>query len=607
MTYPGLKYTDKDLRSIAASIDLTAEFITLGKIPKEREQSQLLIQKFNSDTMLLMGYRALLNAFYAKPDSHFEVLLPLLQEAAEALPSYHQPLPYSSHQSQKQEAAPEDVAKSVSEGHFQRALSPRPEVESWINSTVSETFEILKEYSFRSISSGNQLAQLTIGLRFAYGQLLSAVNNYIAAPNETGMAGAQSFAASMMKDLRTALLIATISRILQYAPFEGILQDYFKALESSATSEQRLKIESLSARSQFDTLRRTLNIFQSDREQIFNALTSACLWDIFLENGLPNLREFLCSQSKLPVSNSYFVAGQISFVDFSSDPKDPPVLGTFDSHANQQCLATPSQNFKDQGFQLGGIALESRLQFFARGGLGLHIDENAKVFPAWDLRLIAEPRHINIEAARKVVQDTLAIERSKIGSLWISHPEVLSIISDREPTIVIFEGAQVTILGTCMPGSTTRNEFFSKVGACSVESVITRTSIEFVTPELWFARIIVASPAPPALPPKHVALTSEQQRQNERQEFRDSIQRTGQMNYREFVASLSAWNVVETNDGHGGHGSLKRVVNGSELRTGTWSKLRTPDRYINFARMYEILDAMRISVADYARALRGSR
>lgn len=53
MTYPGLKYTDKDLRSIAASIDLTAEFITLGKIPKEREQSQLLIQKFNSDTMLL--------------------------------------------------------------------------------------------------------------------------------------------------------------------------------------------------------------------------------------------------------------------------------------------------------------------------------------------------------------------------------------------------------------------------------------------------------------------------------------------------------------------------------------------------------------------------
>ena len=79
------------------------------------------------------------------------------------------------------------------------------------------------------------------------------------------------------------------------------------------------------------------------------------------------------------------------------------------------------------------------------------------------------------------------------------------------------------------------------------------------------------------------------------------------MNYREFVASLSAWNVVETNDGHGGHGSLKRVVNGSELRTGTWSKLRTPDRYINFARMYEILDALRISVADYARALRGSR
>lgn len=603
MPNPGHKYTDNDLRSIAASIDLTTELILRGKIPKEREQAQLLIQAFNSNTMFLKGYRVILDTFYAKPDSYFEPLLSLMQDAAEAIPAQKQPFPSSPSERRGREASREDIERGVREGSFQRVYSPRPEVESWIDSTVSETFGILEEHSFKSISSGKQLAQLTIGLRFAYAQLLSALNEYIVDHEEPVRGSVQSFAAVMIKELRSALLTDTVTRILEHAPFEGLMPDYFTTIQSSASPEKRLRTLSLSARSEFNALRAYLETFESDREQILEALADAGLWDRFLEEGLPNLQQFLSAQPRPPAAGAFFVPGQLSFVDYPPDPKDPPVLGTFDSHSNQQYVAIPSQADNPESFQLTGPALGSRLQFAARASSGLHIDENNKLFPAWVQRFIAEPNFEGIETVRQAVQDVLEIERRKIGALWISHPEVLGIISDDEPTVIIFEGPQVTVLGTCMPGSTVRSEFFSKAGACSVESITARTPLELDKPELWFARVVVTvPPAPPILPAPPV-LTPEEQRQAERREFREAIQLTGQMNYREFVASLSAWGVIETNDGRGGHGSLFRIVDKSDLRAGTWGKLRDPERHMNFARMYEILDSLRISIADYSRAL----
>jgi hypothetical protein len=49
------------------------------------------------------------------------------------------------------------------------------------------------------------------------------------------------------------------------------------------------------------------------------------------------------------------------------------------------------------------------------------------------------------------------------------------------------------------------------------------------------------------------------------------------------------------------------MLDGSELRAGTWGKLRDPERNMNFARMYEILDRLRIPVSEYTHWLSENR
>ena len=100
---------------------------------------------------------------------------------------------------------------------------------------------------------------------------------------------------------------------------------------------------------------------------------------------------------------------------------------------------------------------------------------------------------------------------------------------------------------------------------------------------------------------------TELSRRDVRRDLRTALHRTGQMKYRDFVSSLKPWSVVETTDGHGGHGSLKRKVEGRELRAGTWGELRDPDPNVTFGRIYEILESLAIPVAEYTRGIMEKR
>ena len=201
---PPQQYTENDYRGAAASIDLAAEIIVRGKVPKEREQWTLLERSFHSDSMLMKGYRSVLQQAFEKPDSFFDPLLPFLQDAMDAMPISVVGRRDMYAGIVGQDAAQGMAEEAVREGRIQRLYEMRHDVEAWVRSTVDETFATLDRHAFFDSMTGRQLVHAAICLRFVYGEILAGLNQYVASPDRLAHEDVIAFGATAISDIRAA-------------------------------------------------------------------------------------------------------------------------------------------------------------------------------------------------------------------------------------------------------------------------------------------------------------------------------------------------------------------------------------------------------------------
>ena len=616
------QYTENDYRGAVASLDVASEFILLGKIPKETEQNKMLERSFFSIDGRLKAYRAVLEWAFNKPDEWFKPLLNLVHDALECVPAMVVgPADVIRHLPAKQEADRE-AQQSAQEGRVQQLYLMRHEVEGWVCDTVRQVVDILQKQSFFEGMTGRQLLHATLCLRFIYGEILAGMNPLIVHPeslqDEEGAAvpagysreGMRSFAGSVVGEMREAMLLETFKHFDRAPQFQTALPSFVTL--ALGLGERRLSLWNLCARERFAVLRRKLEYFEENRSQIGQFLLDYCSWDTFVEHALPGIAELNRRRGAAPAERGgFFVPGQLVFVELPTEAGDPVVFGGFDTHSGTRCVAARSDTMPagyELGFQLSGLGIVEALGVEAKAAAGMRIDASDKVFPTWAHRLLPQEQNVEAEQVSQAVRDTLAFQEGKLAALWRRYPELLSIICESEPTVVVFDGERVVVVGASQLGNAAREAFFSHgedaAASALAAEVIQRAGIDVQTPSAWRARVLVeASPPQPQEPARAQEPSAEEARQQERRAFRDAVERTGAMNYREFVKALAPWGVVETTDGRGGHGSLKRTLDGAELRAGTWGKLRDPERNMNFARMYEILESLRVPVSEFTARL----
>lgn len=599
------QYTEYDYRGALASINLAAEIIIGGKVPKEREQATSLARLYHSDSLLMKGYRAVLREAFEKPDSFFDPLLTFIQDAMDVMPirllgSQDPQLMLVS-----KEEAQRKAAQSIREGRIERLYQTRQDVEQWVGETVGEVFATLDKHDFFEAMTGQKLAQAAITMRFMYGEILAGLNQYVTPSEKMEHQVVVAFAGTAIRDIRAAMMVETFRRFEEEPRLDAVVSEF--ATLATAVGQQRLQIRALSARSEFQVLRSKLERFEEDRSQITDCLLASCSWGLFSEYGLAHIEEFSRRHAALEARSAFFVPGQIAFVEVPDSSDDSVIYGAFDRQSGSRCVAASCElepGRVELGFELSGLGIPEQLAVAARHAAGMRIDDQGKVFPSWAHRLAPLP---DIELGKKVVSalhKALQVQERKLAELWSTEPKLLEILSENEATVVIFDGARVFVIGTCLPGNDARRAFFSADKDASAVEYAARAKLDLRNPALWFARVVrtgqVSAPAPT---PAAEDMSAAQLREHHRRAFREAVSRTGATNYRGFAASLASWGVVDTPEGHGGHGSLKRIVEGTELRAGTWGKLRDPERNMNFARMYEILDSLRIPVSDYTQWL----
>jgi|694.fasta_scaffold81354_3 hypothetical protein len=605
---PASKYTETDYRGVAASIDLASEIILRGKVPKEREQLALFDRSFHSNTMVMKAYRAVLQQAFEKPDSYLDPLLPFIQDAMDALPAVltgpldpYSPLPGKSEMRST-------LKGQIREGRLQRLYQMRGDVEEWVRGTVAEVFETLEKHSFFSGMTGQQLTHATIALRFVYGEILTGLNPYVM-PSIERLANEDvaTFAGTAISEVRDAMMIETFRRVDEDPRLEGAVTDFIGLLVE--VGRNRIQLGALNSRSQFDLVRSKVMRFEQNREQLAVAITEYCGWDLFTDYGLPHVAEFGRRPTGSPARTAFFIPGQVIFVEIPQDEGDAVIYGAFDTQSGTRSVAAACErtpNGAELGFGLSGFGLPERLAVGALHAAGMRLDDSGKIYPSWSHRLAPVPDPQVAEEVSGAVRLALSVQEHMLASLWGTEPELLKILSEDEATVICFEAGRVIVLGTCLPGNEARQAFFSSGDRVSATGYAARAKLDLGEPALWFARVLRAEEAP-APAPSGEELTAEQLRELDRRAFREEVGRRGAMNYRTFVSTLAKWDVLETNDGRGGHGSLKRMLDGSELRAGTWGKLRDPERNMNFARMYEILDRLRIPVSEYTHWLSENR
>ncbi len=605
---PASKYTETDFRGVVASFDLAAEIIIRGKVPKEREQFEILDRSFHSNTMVMKAYRAVVQQAFEKPDSFLDPLLPFIQDAMDALPAVltgpadpYSPMPGKSDMQSKLEG-------QIREGQLQRLYQMRGDVENWVRGTVAEVFETLEKHSFFSGMTGRQLTHATIALRFVYGEILTGLNQYVISNTERlANEAVATFAGTAIGDVRDAMMIETFRRFDDDPRLAGVVTDFIEQLVE--VGKNRIQLGAISSRSQFDFVRSKVMRFEENREQLAMAITEYCAWDFFTDYGLPHIAEFGRRAASTQPHSAFFIPGQVIFVEIPKDASEQVIYGAFDTHSGTRSVAAACErasNGTELGFQLSGFGLAVRLAVSARHAAGMRLDDSGKIYPSWSHRLAPVPDARLAGEVSGAVRAALNVQEHMLASLWSTEPELLKILSEDEATVIAFESGRVTVLGTCLPGNEARQAFFSSGERVSATDYAARAKLDLEEPALWFGRVLRSEEAPVPLTAGQ-ELTAEQQRERDRRAFREQVGRNGAMNYRTFVSTLSNWDVIETNDGRGGHGSLLRTVDGSELRAGTWGKLRDPERNMNFARMYEILDRLRIPVGEYTHWLSKNR
>ena len=601
---PASKYTEAALRHLVASFDLAAEIILRGKVPKEREQFAIFDCTLRSDTMVMKAYRAVVQQAFEKPDSFLDPLLPFIQDAIDVLPTVltgpadpYSPIPGKGDMQLRLEG-------QIREGQLQRLYQMRSDVENWVRGTVAEVFETLESHSFFSATTGRQLTHATIALRFVYGEILAGLNEYVI-PNTERLANEEvaTFAGAAIGDVRDAMMIETFRRFDEDPRLAGAVTEFIELL--AEIGKNQIQLRAISSRSGVDIARSKLERFNKDREQFAVAITDYCAWDLFTDYGLPHIAEFGRRAASTQPHSAFFIPGQVIFVEIPKDANEQVIYGAFDTHSGTRSVAAACEraaNGTEMGFQLSGYGLSARLAVGARHAAGMRLDDSGKVYPSWSHRLAPVPDAQVADEVAGTVRAALNVQEHMLASLWSTEPELLKILSEDEATVIAFEAGRVIVLGTCLPGNEARQAFFSSGEKVSATDYAVRAKLDLEEPALWFARVLRSEEAPVPLTAGE-ELTAEQQREHDRRAFREQVGRNGAMNYRTFVSTLSNWDVIETNDGRGGHGSLLRMVDGSELRAGTWGKLRDPERNMNFARMYEILDRLRIPVSEYTHWL----
>ncbi len=595
-------YTDNDLRGITSSFDLASEIILCGKVPKEKEQVDLLLRSFHNNTSAMKAYRSVVNLLLSKPDSYFDPLLPFLHDAVAELPFSGLVKTDLFGPRRPKPGVEEGIKSEVRAGKARKLYEQRPEVEQWISDTVSEVFGLLEQGGLLEVSSGRELFRTFSVLRFAYGQLLATLTPYLAPADKHDDELVCSFASVAVSDVRKALLNETLDRLNSNPAFKRVASEFGELVKASAAGH--LRVFSLCSRSQFDATRQSLLSFSQDPGQLAEAVGSFLVRTHFVDLALPHLQEHLRRAAPAALKSDFFVPGQLASVDISPDHSEPTVYVSFESHSDTTVVAVQVEGIAGMSHNLAGIGLPEAFDFAANGAVGLSINRQGKMFSSYAQRLLKQEETPETATMRSTLEGCIAVQQHKLAGLWARHPELLSIISDDEPTVVVFDGPRAFVLGTCLPGNQARISFFSGSSETAVGELLHRANIEVQDPSVWLMRRLEDGTQAEALPELS---ETELSRRDVRRDLRTALHRTGQMKYRDFVSSLKPWSVVETTDGHGGHGSLKRKVEGRELRAGTWGALRDPDPNVTFGRIYEILESLAIPVEEYTRGIMEKR
>ncbi len=595
---PAQSHDEKYIRGIAASIEVATELILRDRLPKERDQHLLWNSALTSAGSSIRAYRELTALVLAKPDSYFEPVLNFLSDALANMPEGRTVIRdlYSSKKEESQ--MHRDILASLRDGAHHAFWSSRPDVAEWVDGVVRDVFSVIDQTKLFSVPNGKALLHHLVALRFVYGELLAAMTPYVAPSSRNPGEEYCSFAASAVQQVRGALMLETARRILESPELHRHLPELVS--HASAISERNIRLMAVSALSQFDLTLRKLTLFKNKQSEVLDCIIQAALWENFVDHGLPQLSEFARCHPPVEAPQQFFIPGQLAFVYAAGEHGDARISGAFDHHSGCRFLAASSDELHGTWYQISGLALSERFAFAANDSIGIRVDAQGALFTSWEERLAPRRENEALAESRDAVTRCLSFVEGHLAGLWQRAPGLLEIMSEDEPTVLVFHGSEVFVLGTSLGENGQRSAFFAHAESAASSEILQRSGLALEHPELWFVRPLelgADAPSETPLPSEEVS------RRALRRGFRDAISRAGQLNYRGFVASLSCWGVVETTDGRGGHGSLKRTHEGKELRTGTWGALRNPEKPIDFPRMYEILDALEIPIEEYTDLL----
>lgn len=598
---PSQSYDERYIRGVAASIELAAELILRERLPKEKEQHVLWNNALTSVSSANRTYRELTAFVLSKPDSFFEPLLTFVQEAIDNMPEGRRFARDIFGPKSEEMAMNADILSSLREGAHHEFWCHRPDVGEWIAGVVRDVFAIIDRNSLFSVSNGKDLLHHLVALRFVYGELLAAMTPYLTPTDKTPSEEYCTFSSAAVQQIRGALLLETARQILETPSLHRHIPELLT--HAIAASERNIRLMAVSAISQLDLTLRKLTLFKSHQSEVLDCVVQAALWESFVDHALPHLSEFARQHPPLTSAPNFFIPGQLAFVFAPQESGDAHIAGAFDNHSGCRFLTASSKDFEGSWYQISGVGMPERFAFAASDSVGVRMDAHGSLFTSWEERLAPRRDNEALEESRQIATRCFSFVESHLADLWHRDPSLLEMMSEDEPTVLLFDGPRIFVLGTSIGENKVRTEFFANADSVVGHDVFNRSGLVCEHPEFWLIRPITSLAEAPSDVPAESLPHEELSRRELRRDFRAAISRSGQMNYRTFVASLSHWDVVETTDGRGGHGSLKRLHDGLELRTGTWGALRNPEKAIEFARMYEILETLKIPIQEYTTFL----
>lgn len=509
------------------------------------------------------------------------------------------------------------------EGAAQQLYQERPEIERWIDAVVTEFYDALNDAKVLPTKDGFELFKTFTILQLSYAELLAALTPLVTPTVAPVGQVSVSFVNVVIPEIRKAMMSATFRRFnadLRLRDAGPTFVDYVRrhanadhetSWRDSPSNDTQSPKTCMPALLIFNLCLSHLRQCQKDRLEAVESFEELCLFE---ESAVPYLLEY--NRRALQDVKSYdWLPPQalVAVVDVAMNSVGSNIGVSFDSHTDTVAVLIGNDEFAEWAAPLGAMGLSDCLHFSAAGFVSARRGPRGKLFSSWEQRLVTTEQNRTTEEAKEAVERCVRIQGTKLATLMQATPELYQVINNDEPTIVVFDGAQTWILGTVLDSNSTRGKFFEAsrskdaeardAEANEVQTVAAAAGIQLNNPELWFARRLENKSPEKKNDGTTAISTSEQNRREARRKFREVIRQQGMSNYRDFVTSLKDWDVIETTDGHGGHGSLKRTIGENELRAGTWDALRRSDRPVNFARMYEILENLEIPLSEYTARL----